>query len=359
MMHSTVPSSSSTIEHRYTTRVLRVFCPALLASGLLTSSAYADDDQGRTECDPLSFTVTLTPTDPTPYTIAASICGHHGRHLPVIQVLLHGSTYSHLYWDFPDQPETYVEAANHAGFVTLNMDRIGIGQSDHPPATEVTVESNAFTIHQIVTALRSGTVAPDGRPLFVDRVMLVGHSLGSDIAAVEAATYADVDGVVVSGLLHNAGPGVGAFQASFYPAFLDPETASAPPNYFTTIPGTRAPSFYNLADADPEVIAEDEATKQTVTLGELVTFVDGFAATPNIHVPVLVAVGDNDVIFCDAPSCSAGGTLTREAAFYAPDADLETFALPESGHSMNLHRNAPVWFDVANDWVRRHMGHDD
>jgi pimeloyl-ACP methyl ester carboxylesterase len=173
---------------------------------------------------------------------------------------------------------------------------------------------------------------------------------------VEAATYNDAHGVVVSGLLHNAGPGIGAFSASFYPAFLDPETSSAPPNYFTTIPGTRAASFYNLANADPQIIATDEATKQTVTSGEFATFVDGFAATPNIHVPVLVAVGDTDVIFCDAPSCTAGGTLTREATFYAPDANLETFALPSSGHSMNLHRNASSWFNVANNWVRRHMG---
>jgi pimeloyl-ACP methyl ester carboxylesterase len=339
--------------------MLRIFCPAVLASGLFASSALADDDHERTECDPLNITVNLSQSDPTPYNIAASICGHHGRHLPVIQVLLHGSTYSHLYWDFPGQPETYVQAANHAGFVTLNMDRIGIGQSDHPNAFAVTVESNAFTIHQIVTALRNGTLMPDGQPLFVDRVVLVGHSLGSDIAAVEAATYADVDGVIASGFLHNAGPGIVLFENSFYPAFLDPETSTAPPNYFTTIPGLRAPNFYNVADADPQVIAEDEETKQTVTLGELSTFVDGFAATPNIHVPVLVTAGDNDVIFCDAPSCTAGGTLVREAAFYAPDAELETFALPNSGHSMNLHLNAPVWFDVANDWVRRHMGDDD
>jgi pimeloyl-ACP methyl ester carboxylesterase len=103
------------------------------------------------------------------------------------------------------------------------------------------------------------------------------------------------------------------------------------------------------------VIAGDEATKQTVTTGEFATFVDPFGVTPLIHVPVLVAAGDTDVIFCDAPSCSAGGTLVREAAFYAPDAGLETFALPNSGHSMNLHRNAPDWFDVANRWIRRRV----
>ena len=306
-------------------------------------------------CDPISISVTLSPSDSTRYNVSAWVCGPHGPRAPVAQLLLHGSTYSHLYWDFPSPASSYVAAASAAGFVTVNLDRIGIGQSDHPPADQVTVESNAFVTHQIVTALRSGSLAPGGQAFVADRVVLVGHSLGSDIAAVEAAVYGDVDGVVVSGFLHNSGPGIAAFSASFYPAFLDPETSTAPPNYFTTIPGTRAASFYTLANADPQVIATDEATKQTVTSGEFATFVDGFGATPGIHVPVLVAAGDTDVIFCDAPSCSAGGTLTREAAFYAPDAVLETFALPNSGHSMNLHRNAPLWFDVANNWVRRHM----
>ena len=138
-----------------------------------------------------------------------------------------------------------------------------------------------------------------------------------------------------------------------YPASSDPETSSAPPLYFTTLPGTRGEFFYNLPDADPRVIDEDEATKQTVTLGELDTFVDGFGATPAIQVPVLVAVGDDDALFCDAPSCTAGDTLAREAPYYSTQAKLETYALPGSGHSMNLHSNARQWYDVANDWIGR------
>lgn len=319
---------------------------------LFTSSAAADADRSR-PCKQLSLPVTLAPTDPTPYHVAAWVCGPPSGH---VQLLLHGSTYSHLYWDFPDGDRySYVRAANEEGFLTVNVDRIGIGQSDHPPADQVTVESNAFVAHQIIAALRAGSIVTDDGPLVARRVVLVGHSLGSSIAAYEAATYADVDGVVLSGYLHNEGPLDVAFGSAIYPASFDPETSSAPPNYFTTIPGTRGTYFYDASDADPAVIAEDEATKQTVTLGELSTFVDGFAPTPSIHVPVLVAVGDEDALFCDAPSCTSAGTLVREAAFYSPDAQLETYALPGAGHSMNLHLNASQWFGVANDWAHRHV----
>jgi hypothetical protein len=57
-----------------------------------------------------------------------------------------------LYWDFPYQPSTYpyVRAATAAGYATFNFDRIGIGNSDHPPAADVTISSNALVVHEIV-----------------------------------------------------------------------------------------------------------------------------------------------------------------------------------------------------------------
>lgn len=321
---------------------------------LLAEPASADEP----DCDPLAITVTLSPTNPTPYTIAAWVCGLHRPHSSTVQLLLHGSTYSHLYWDFPvgDGRYSYVKFAGDLGFVTVNIDRIGIGLSDHPPADLVTVESNAYVAHEIITALHDGSLAPGGRPLFARHIVVVGHSLGSSIAAVEAATYGDVDGVILSGFLHNEGPKLVAFGSDLYPASSDPETSTAPPLYLTTLPGTRGEFFYNPPDADPRVIAEDEATKQTVTIGEEETFEDGFAATPSIQVPVLVAVGDEDALFCDAPSCTAGDTLAREAPYYSPQAQLETYALPGSGHSMSLHFDAPFWFAVASEWIDRHVG---
>ena len=76
-----------------------------------------------------------------------------------------------------------------------------------PRDTEVTIPSNAFTIHQAISQLRSGTV--DG--VRYGKVVIVGHSLGSLISWYEAGTYHDVDAVIASGILHSFEP-VGTTQ---------------------------------------------------------------------------------------------------------------------------------------------------
>jgi len=111
--------------------------------------------------------------------------------------------------------------------------------------------------------------------------------------------------------------------------------------------------------ADPTVIATDEAHKSTGSATELGSGDTALLPTTSqsIHVPVLVAVGQNDASFCDATiglSCgSAPAVLVRESANYSPDACLEAFVLPASGHDINLHPNAAQWFAAANSWIDR------
>ena len=55
---------------------------------------------------------------------------------------------------------------------------------------------------------------------------LIGHSLGSVISIQEAGTYNDVSRVVVTGLLHAPGVGLGfatTLTSLLYPAALDPQ----------------------------------------------------------------------------------------------------------------------------------------
>ncbi|MEU1180718.1 alpha/beta fold hydrolase [Streptomyces sp. NPDC005820] len=84
----------------------------------------------------------------------------------------------------------------------------------HPAADEVNNTSQATTVHQLVTRLRA---TYEGLP-----VALVGHSLGSAVATREAATYKDVDAVVVTGLLHQGGAAAGLFGTLNRPAAEDP-----------------------------------------------------------------------------------------------------------------------------------------
>lgn len=327
-----------------------------LALAVVPSSAWAKE--GGLRCEELSFDVTLSPSDATAYNVFGVLCSRGSIHHKTIQIALHGATYSHLYWDWPYQPETYsyMRRATAAGYAVLSLDRIGIGESDRPPAEAVTIESNAYVVHQIVQALRGGDlVVPSFGRIRARRVALVGHSLGSVISIQEAATYGDVDGVVLTGVSHTVTPALG--DVSFYPASLDPRFSgqNVPDGYLTTVPGTRS-IFYHLPSTDPVVLAIDEQTKETVTVAELNTALPALALSSGVHVPVLVVVGDFDLAFCEAPSCSASGSLESEPAFYPPDACAETAIIAGAGHDLNLHVQAPAAFDAVLHWMDRRVG---
>jgi len=88
------------------------------------------------------------------------------------------------------------EGADHGWLRVFDYDRIGNGQSSHPSSTEISVASDAFVAHQVVQALRSGRI---GGTAF-QRVVLIGHSLGSFTSWQEAGEYHDVDGVILTGI---------------------------------------------------------------------------------------------------------------------------------------------------------------
>jgi pimeloyl-ACP methyl ester carboxylesterase len=328
----------------------------LLLAVLVPASAQADP--GGLRCSDVTFPVTLSPGDATVYNVFGVLCARGSIHNKTIQVALHGATYSHLYWDWPYQPAlySYVRQATAAGYAVLNIDRIGIGRSSHPPADAVTIDANAYVVHQIVQALRGGDrVVPGFGRVRAERVALVGHSLGSVIAIDEAATYGDVDGVVLTGLSHTVTAHLN--DVLFYPANLDPRFAGQglDDTYFTTVPGTRG-VFYHAPFFDPQVLAVDEQNKETVTLAELNTAVPALGLSTGIHVPVLLAVGDFDLAFCNEPSCSASGSLAAESGFFAPDACLETAIIPLAGHDLNLHFQAPLTYFTILDWMDRRVG---
>jgi pimeloyl-ACP methyl ester carboxylesterase len=325
---------------------------------LLPAGAWAAP--GGIRCADVSFAVTLSPDDATPYQVSGTLCSRGSIHKKTIQIALHGATYGRIYWDWPYQPETYsyVRRATAAGYAVLNLDRIGINASDHPPAEAVTIESNAYVVHQIVQALRSGSeVVPSFGRIRAERIALVGHSLGSVISIQEAATYGDVDAVVLTGVSHTVTPALNQVFEVLYPANLDPQFAgqNLPDGYLTTLPGTRG-VFYYEPSADPTVLALDEATKQTVTTAELATAVPALGLSGAIQVPVLVVVGDFDDAFCAAPSCSASGSLEDEASFFSPEACLETAVIAGSGHDLNLHVQAPQTYDVVLSWMDQWVG---
>lgn len=331
--------------------------PLIGLSGALLPATGVAGEEPESRCEQVTFPVSIDGPAPGPYRIVGELCIPRRQTHRTLQLLVHGASYNHRYWDFPFMPEhySYVRHANASGFATLALDRLGSGESDHPSGELVTVHASASTIHQIVTSLHTGaSLAPDGDRIQFDRIVLVGHSFGSNIAWTEAGIYGDVDGLILTAISHLTNPpGAPLTVTDAYPAQLDPLFANAglPGGYLTTRPGTRGDLFYFVPNADPRVIAVDEATKDVVPVGLLIDQFTTYGLTQNIHVPVLNVDGDFDTLSCDLPSCTASGSLAGEASNYPPDAHYRLVIVPDAGHSINLQRNAPFWFRIAQDWI--------
>jgi pimeloyl-ACP methyl ester carboxylesterase len=342
--------------------VIRSMAGLAAAALLALAPTAAHAEAGGLRCQEVSFPVTLSPGDATVYDVVADLCAKGSVHGKTFQITTSGATYGHVYWDFPYRPEiySYVRRAAAAGYAVVNVDRIGVGRSDHPPASAITLQVDAYVAHQIVQALRGGDlVVPKFGRIRAERVVGVGHALGSAITILEAAYYGDVDGVVLTGLTHTPGAGLMEAFSFFYPASLDPVLAGRglTEGYLTARPGHRADLFYH-PPFDPHVVALDEQIKETVTTGELSNPFVWLQPSRDIHVPVLVIVGDYDRVFCGLPTCSASNTFANEASFYAPDACLETVAIPDAGNDLNLHPNAQVSYGAVLDWIGRRVGGD-
>jgi pimeloyl-ACP methyl ester carboxylesterase len=311
------------------------------------------------KCERLTFAVAQTPGGPTDNIMAAWLCAQGSIENKTVQVLIHGATYDHNYWNFPFHPETYsyVDYMTQAGYAVLYMDRIGYGESTHPPSgATVTLHTGAFTIHQVVQALRSGSVhTPGFGRLKGDRIELVGFSLGSFIAIIESSNYQDVDGVVLSSYSHTVGSGGIASFGLVIPAFQDPKFVGFPGDYLSEAPGAREFLFFHAPDFEQTVFDLDNALRQTWTVGELNDIIPSLGEPAAMHVPLLVVDGDFDTISCNTP-CTANNWLATEPSFYPADTCAEVKIIPDAGHSLALHKNARDFFGAAQEWSDRRVG---
>jgi pimeloyl-ACP methyl ester carboxylesterase len=198
-------------------------------------------------------------------------------------------------------------------------------------------------------------------------VIEVAHSFGSITSLLEAATYHDAAGVILTSAGHSQSSFATHAEPDLYPAIDDPMFADSglDPGYLTTVPGTRGTLFYHLPDADPAVITADEATKSTVSAAEFATGppLQTSAITDQITAPVLIIDGQDDQIICGAQAgggtydCSSGTAIAQqEAPFYAPAVQLHSCVVPGSGHVISLALNHVVQEADAVTWSLGYVG---
>lgn len=334
-------------------RWISVFAAGCVAAGALLLPASSSAAVAQ-RCTAYTIPVRIADPGPAAERLWGELCYPAGGQPRTVQLLVHGNTYDHRYWDFPvgHGYYSYVRAATAGGYATFDVDRVGSGRSSHPPSDRLDWTAGAVALHDVIGALRAGRL--DGHAF--DRVIWVGHSAGSFHAWIEIPRYHDVDGAILtsggldtSNLAHDR-----VWLADMYPAADDPKFANSglDSGYFTTRPGMRADMFYYPATADPAVVSADEAAKDVFS-----TKPTASVPVPHqIRVPVLLVVGQKDFVMCDGVTkydCTRPGTVRAfESAYYPPEARLQVATVPLTGHDLALSTTAPATDAVMLHWAR-------
>ncbi len=323
----------------------KIFMSVLLTLGICLVPAPAN---AAVTCSDVTVPVTVLLL---PQTMHGRLCAP--ANATVVEVLIPGGTYNASYWDIGYTPElrSFRLAMNNAGIATLALDRLGTGSSSKPLSTLVTASVQAAAAHQAIQTMRSR----------FSKVIVGGHSIGSAMAMIEAGTYHDVDGVLVTGMTHKMNYiTVVPVLANMIPAALDPKFlgTTLDVGYLTTGPGKRYTAFHTPGPNDAGAIAYDESTKDAFAATEAVdTILLNSVVIPvsqRINVPVFQALG-NDPHFCGAlgSDCSSAAALrTSEAPYFPASPRFSTFILNGYGHAINYAPNAGTYFQQVVSWAK-------
>jgi pimeloyl-ACP methyl ester carboxylesterase len=110
-------------------------------------------------------------------------------------------------------------------------------------------------------------------------------------------------------------------------------------------------AFFHAEDFDPNILNLAEATKGSVTFGELFTTTAVIAPASDFTGSVAVVNGDADLPFCTG-NCSYPSNLAQEALQLYPRADRTgTYLAPLTGHGLNLHYSAVAAYHYIQEFI--------
>ena len=336
-----------------------VVAAALAVTGLATPATAEAAASCRDVFVPVTLDLLL------PVRVYGRLCEPASGPVNRVQLLVHGATYDSRYWDpaYGDGSFSYSPRANADGWATLAIDRVGYGRSTAVPSLTLTAITQALTVHQVIVALRAGTV---GGHAFA-KVLLNAHSVGAGIALLETATYHDADALALSGIGHDLSPTqlAAIFVDDLRPTLLDPDPAVSgryDVGYLTTTPGTRGALFYG-PDPDPGLVAYDERTKGAISATEAADVITtGFTLPTSLAdtLPTYLVDGADDQIWCAGPlseNCASSATLRAdEAPFYANAPSFTAVIQPDAGHDLNFAANSADYERNLNSWADRTVG---
>jgi pimeloyl-ACP methyl ester carboxylesterase len=202
-------------------------------------------------------------------------------------------------------------------------------------------------LHQVVQHLRSGqfvfTDTALGAP-HAQHVVLHGHSLGASIAQVEAATFDDVDGLVLMSW-SDSGPSRLALDG----ATRQSATCLQGREYAPFAASAAAFRHGLFVTAPPRVQRVAARLRNPDPCGDVLSFaanqLTSGLTTSRVEPPVLLLFGSKDAYTRD-------GSARQQAQSYSAAESVTTHVVRGAGNALPLERSAPQTRHRVVDWLR-------
>jgi pimeloyl-ACP methyl ester carboxylesterase len=274
--------------------------------------------------------------DRATYSLSGRLVGPADGSPERVNVLVHDITAGNWFWHLREHPAyDYASQLALRGETSLVLDRLGYDRSPLADGRRTCLGAQADMLHQVVTQLRRQGV---------EQVVLHGHSVGAAIAELEAATFRDVDGLVLMSWSDS-----GATPRAVGEALLQHQSC---------LLGGRDYAPYGRTDRDFRellfVTAADEVVRtatrlrnedpcgDALSLAQLV--IANNALTRLIDVPVLLVFAGKDAL--NRPDARILQPLA-----YGLGARVTTRTVPGAGSALPLETSAPVTREHVLRWL--------
>jgi pimeloyl-ACP methyl ester carboxylesterase len=325
---------------------------------LAASSAASAASQTIVEL-PVAFQVTNTNTSMAPcpstgatYTVRGHITGPRSALLAGtakgITVYLFGYEAGEWNWDLKGVPGyDYATEMAKRGHVSLTLDELGYGASDHPANGNETCQgAEADVTHQIIQKLRNrGYTLAEAPVIGYSKVILAGHDVGGQVAEMEAYSYSDIDGLI---LVTWADQGQTPYIIERATLAANDSCTESASGYvhFISEREFRTLLFYKPA---ARVLNATSALRNANPCGIIRSTPTGVpvdkANVSEIEVPVLIVWGNNETVVW-----TRQGEEEQQTDF-SGSSDKSTVFIPEAGHFPMFEKTAPLFDGLMSGWL--------
>lgn len=233
---------------------------------------------------------------------------------------------------------------------------MGVGKSDKPdPIQTIQGPLEVEIAHVLATSLKAGQFSDNK----FQKVVGAGHSFGSIITNAITRQYpAALDAAILTGFSTDLSTQPLFLQAlNLAIASQDQPLRFAQLNNAFLVSSTVISNqigFFRANGFAPSILDKAEATKGTVTLGELNSLSGIAGPAPNYTKPVAVIDGANDLPFCGGNCTYPTDQAKAVQPAYYPNVKSEDFGsylAPLAGHGLNFHYSAAGAYDYIQKFL--------